>query len=277
MEWFRHDVNAHDDLKVKKLLRKSGFSALGVYWFLIELLFSNEGRMACSEAADEVSLIDGLSEEDSMTYIQKLVDLGLLFVDEDGLLGSHRVDSEIGYHENIRRKYSEMGKASAEARRNKSTTEEEPQLDTGSTQVKPTLNTNKHTNIHTKIIPPNNTEVLYPPTGDAPATKSRRFIKPTIQDIEEYGRQTGHIINAQAFIDYYDSVDWKVGKHSMKDWQAAVRNWERRDSSFSNKQEVNKGNSKIDCSGFTEDELAEIKRQEQEALELWRRDHATAN
>lgn len=32
-------------------------------------------------------------------------------------------------------------------------------------------------------------------------------------------------INAQQFIDYYESNGWKVGRNSMKDWQATVRRW----------------------------------------------------
>ena len=212
MEWFRHDVNAHDDLKVKKLLRKSGFSALGVYWFLIELLFSNDGRMACSEAADEVSLIDGLSEEDSMTYIQKLVDLGLLFVDENGLLGSHRVDSEIGFHENNRQRYSNMGKASAEARRNKSATEDEHTLNVGSTQDEHTLNTNKQTNRQTYNNSPLHTNVCIPP----------------------YCLERNNNVNPEAFIDYYSSQNWKKANgEPLTDWKAGVRTWERKEKEMS--------------------------------------------
>jgi hypothetical protein len=31
---------------------------------------------------------------------------------------------------------------------------------------------------------------------------------------------------ANRFYDHYESNGWKVGKNSMKDWKAAVRNWE---------------------------------------------------
>jgi hypothetical protein len=30
------------------------------------------------------------------------------------------------------------------------------------------------------------------------------------------------------FIDYYQSVGWMIGKHKMKDWQAAVRTWKHK-------------------------------------------------
>ena len=36
-------------------------------------------------------------------------------------------------------------------------------------------------------------------------------------------------IDPQAFVDWYTSNGWKVGKNPMKDWKAAVRTWERKE------------------------------------------------
>ncbi len=55
--------------------------------------------------------------------------------------------------------------------------------------------------------------------------KRKRFVKPTISDIEQYCSEKNISINAQQFIDYYESNGWKVGRNSMKDWQATVRRW----------------------------------------------------
>lgn len=63
------------------------------------------------------------------------------------------------------------------------------------------------------------------PEPDKPKTK--RFVKPTITEIEEYCKSRGNTVNAQRFFDYYESNGWKVGKNPMKDWKAAVRTWER--------------------------------------------------
>lgn len=56
------------------------------------------------------------------------------------------------------------------------------------------------------------------------------FAPPTVDEVREYcsGRHNG--IDAERFIDYYTSVDWKVGNKKMKDWRAAVRTWERRNN-----------------------------------------------
>lgn len=56
-----------------------------------------------------------------------------------------------------------------------------------------------------------------------------RFSPPTLEEITAYCRERANGIDAQHFLDYYTANGWKVGKSAMKDWKAAVRNWERRD------------------------------------------------
>ena len=60
--------------------------------------------------------------------------------------------------------------------------------------------------------------------------RKRNFIKPTIEEIEEYCSERNNGINANAFYDFYESKDWYVGKNKMKDWKACVRTWEQRNT-----------------------------------------------
>ena len=55
------------------------------------------------------------------------------------------------------------------------------------------------------------------------------FKKPSINEIRDYCNERGNNIEAEAFIDFYESKDWKIGKNKMKCWKAAVRTWERRE------------------------------------------------
>lgn len=59
--------------------------------------------------------------------------------------------------------------------------------------------------------------------------KVRRFTSPTPEEVQQYCSESGHYIDADAFVDFYSSKNWMVGKNKMKDWKSAVRNWERRD------------------------------------------------
>ena len=58
-------------------------------------------------------------------------------------------------------------------------------------------------------------------------TKRKRFEKPTLSEIKAYCIERNNNVDAQHFFDHYESNGWKVGKNSMKNWQAAVRTWER--------------------------------------------------
>lgn len=56
---------------------------------------------------------------------------------------------------------------------------------------------------------------------------SKRFIPPTVEQVEVYCLERNNGIDPQRFVDYYKSNGWKVGKNPMKDWKAAVRTWEQ--------------------------------------------------
>ena len=58
-------------------------------------------------------------------------------------------------------------------------------------------------------------------------TKTKRFVKPTLSEIEQYCIERNNNVDAQHFYDHYESNGWKVGKNAMKDWKACVRTWER--------------------------------------------------
>lgn len=70
-------------------------------------------------------------------------------------------------------------------------------------------------------------------------TKNKRFIKPTVKQVDEYAHDMGYVsFDSQRFCDYYDSVGWKVGKKPMVDWKAAVRNWHSNNRKWGKQQET---------------------------------------
>ena len=52
--------------------------------------------------------------------------------------------------------------------------------------------------------------------------------KPSIEEIKQYCLQRNNRIDAEQFFDFYESKNWYVGKNKMKNWQAAIRTWEKR-------------------------------------------------
>lgn len=57
--------------------------------------------------------------------------------------------------------------------------------------------------------------------------KNPPFIPPSVDDVRAYCQERNNTVDAQRFVDYYGSNGWIVGRTKMKDWQAAVRTWEK--------------------------------------------------
>lgn len=59
--------------------------------------------------------------------------------------------------------------------------------------------------------------------------KSKRFVKPTVDEVRAYCEERQNGIDPEYFVDYYEARGWVVGKTPMKDWKATVRTWEKRE------------------------------------------------
>lgn len=66
----------------------------------------------------------------------------------------------------------------------------------------------------------------------------KKFTPPSLDDVRTYCLERSNNVDAQAFVDFYESKGWMVGKNRMKDWKAAVRTWER--SATSKRQQTSK-------------------------------------
>lgn len=76
--------------------------------------------------------------------------------------------------------------------------------------------------IKTKIIQEKeNTNVF-------PKKKSSRFIKPTVEEVDSFVKEKGYHIDAENFVNYYESKGWVVGRAPMKDWKSACVTWEKK-------------------------------------------------
>lgn len=64
--------------------------------------------------------------------------------------------------------------------------------------------------------------------GGRSSRASPPFRPPTIDQIAEYCQARGNGVDAATFRDFYQAKGWMVGRNKMKDWQAAVRTWEKK-------------------------------------------------
>lgn len=75
------------------------------------------------------------------------------------------------------------------------------------------------------------------------SNKKALFKKPTLDEVKNYCILRKNNIDSQAFIDFYESKGWQIGKEIMKSWKACVRTWESREKK--NPKSNSKGMSKI--------------------------------
>lgn len=72
--------------------------------------------------------------------------------------------------------------------------------------------------------------------------KTPRFVKPTLEELDKFINANYYKVDSEAFIDYYESNGWLVGKNKMKSWEATVRTWHRNNI----KNDKNNTKKKID-------------------------------
>lgn len=76
--------------------------------------------------------------------------------------------------------------------------------------------------------------------ADAPSPKrQKRFIPPTVEEVEAYCEEKGYQVDARKFVDYYTASGWMRGKTKIKDWRACVRTWKQNESGKSKQPREN--------------------------------------
>lgn len=147
------------------------------------------------------------------------------------------IDRDNGKYEEVSRKRKEAAEKRWQERRNMqpmqmhtSDANNTNNADNDNVNVNDNVNDNEPTNVgESKEKPSNEGKKKIAPT------KVRRFVKPTVEEVEAYCRERSNYVNASHFCDYYESKGWKVGSAPMKDWKAAVRTWEQKDGRKPNK------------------------------------------
>ena len=119
--------------------------------------------------------------------------------------------------------------------------------------------------------PPEGFQLQPPPPGkpkgkakQPKAPKIRPPVPPTLGEVEDYIHEASLTNTTPGeFFDHYAANGWKQANgNPIKDWQAACRNWDRRQLKFSNGTTVTNGSA-----GKTARELM-IERKEAESLEV---------
>ncbi len=205
-----------------------------------------EGKKTFLMYSDVINYIDGLNDH----QVAQLYKATLCYanglpveIDDAEVKGIWRVikhnmdQTDAAYQEkcernkeNIRKRYNKKATESTEeyeAVRDDTTCYESYDRIRPYTTVNDRNNDNDIDNIKEKVLSNESTK----------KKTAKRFVPPTIDEVRAYCLERHNTVNADAFIDFYESKGWKVGKNSMTDWKASVRTWERRESRAAPKQD----------------------------------------
>ena len=75
-----------------------------------------------------------------------------------------------------------------------------------------------------------------------------RFVAPSVEEVADYCESNNlEYVNPSAFVDFYGSKNWMVGKNKMTNWHMAVSNWNRR--------AIERGDRKYLSTGYKKKEI----------------------
>jgi predicted phage replisome organizer len=209
--WLKLNEGFFDDKIIKKLRKLAGGDTYVIIYLKMQLLsIKTEGRLffeGIEGSFDEELALDIDEDVDNvkvtLSYLEKLNLIESSIEDEyvlPGVLGL--IGSESESAERVRR-----------YRENK--------------EMKLLQCNDAVTNSNDNVISCN-TEIEIEKEKEIDKKKSNsRFAPPTTEEVKDYCRERKNQVDAERFIDFYESKGWMIGKNKMKDWKAAVRTWEK--------------------------------------------------
>jgi len=224
--YFSHDANARRDPKILMLRAKYGAKGYAYYFMILEMMREMQNyKLMANEFLYQILAIElGTDEKEVKEFLDFCISLQL-FNQKDGELYSESFIYRMQRKEMISSRRAEAGKAGAEKRWQNDGKMMANGMANGmanqwQTDSKPiALKESKEKESKEKESKENNITTT--------AEKVKIFKKPTVPEIRDYCLSRKNGIDAEQFWNFYESKGWKVGKAPMKDWQAAVRTWER--------------------------------------------------
>lgn len=210
VKWFKHDADANQDAKLRRVRLKYGMEGYGLYWYCLELVARGVEKHRLSfelEHDSELIAADtGIHRERVEEMMRYMVELRL-FERAEGVITCLKMASRTDeYTQALLKK---TGTAVSVL----------PGLSRECPESLPRVSReSRDTNGRKSVLIEENRKEEINNTG-------RRFTPPTPTEVSEYAASAGITIAADRFCNFYASKGWKVGKTPMKDWKAAVRNW----------------------------------------------------
>ena len=235
-EFFPHDADMRNDIKVTAIRRKFSHTGYAVWCFLLETLTDSEDfEMPYSEVDQELLAADyDVPVEELREIIDYATHIGLL-QQEDGKVYSEALKRRfipLLEARERRRQRAEINRQNGRRGGNPNFRKGQPNpyYQRGEDNQNITETAQNITEDNPKVKESKAKEskpIKKTPVGEK--KNASRFVPPTIEEVRAYIADKGYDIDADYFVNYYTGNGWMVGKNHMKDWQATIRTWVARD------------------------------------------------
>jgi hypothetical protein len=226
--YISHDENASRDEKILKMREKYGARGYGLFWEIVEYLFTTNGKAELN--AKVVSLAIGEDVRTVRKFLFDCIEVYRLFESDGTYFWSNRLLNQINKIIAI----SVVKSKAVQKRYEKDSYNFLFDNDIDDAEIKEGTNT-----CTTDVLQVNNSSTTINKIKEINKINSycrekkpqqNNFLKPSIEEIEAYCMERKNAVDPIQFFDYYEANGWKVGRNSMKDWKAAVRTWERNEN-----------------------------------------------
>lgn len=203
-QYFPHDYDARQDIKIVRLMASRGVEGYGIYWAILEELYKAGGKLPLVEC-ESIAFALHLDCKCIASVVQEFD----LFKNDGQFFWSESVNRRVEVRQNISIKRQNAAKKRWD--------------DANAMQVQSkTQKTDAIAPTNIEIIKDNNTLSNDKGVGE----KRTRFVPPTLEEVKAYVNEKGYTnVDPEKFFLFYESKGWFVGKNKMKSWHAAVGNW----------------------------------------------------
>ena len=235
-EYFTHDADMRNDVKIKALRRKFSHTGYAVWNYLLETLTDNDYfDITWDEINIELLAADyDVSVEELTEIVEYCVKIGLLQLEND-VLKSDAHQNRFNELLDNRVKKSEAGKKGMAKRWGQN---DNIVIENDNSVITPLQKTitenNKVKESKVKESKVNNNI----DRESKKAETAKRFAPPSVKEVQSYISEKEYSVDAESFVAFYASKNWFVGKNKMKDWHAAIVTWEKRNNDFPAKKQT---------------------------------------
>ena len=239
-EYFTHDADMRNDVKIKALRRKFSHTGYAVWNYLLETLTDNDYfEITWEEINIELLAADyDVSVEELTEIVEYCVKIGLLQLEND-VLRSDAHQNRFRELLDNRVKKSEAGKKGMAKRWGQN---DNIVIENDNSVITPLQKTitenNKGEESKVKESKEKKSKENNIDRESKKAETAKRFTPPSIEEVQSYISEKEYSVDAESFVAFYTSKNWFVGKNKMKDWHAAIVSWEKRNNDFPAKKQT---------------------------------------